>query len=90
MRHPSAQDFLQMPLSPAHHRLARRGTLVVAVLAFLVLLVGTVFRNSAQKQPEPEKSSAEEAPPGSFRPTADQWRSLTIEPVKTAAVSIPL
>ena len=79
-----AQELPCMTFSPDQRRLARRGVLAVVVLAIIAFLVVMISRNGAQTQPDPKEPSATETGSGSFHPTADQWGSLTIEPVRTA------
>ena len=73
-----------MTFPPDQRRLARRGVLAVVVLAIIAFLAVMISRNGAQTQPDPKEPSARETGSGSFHPTADQWGSLTIEPVRTA------
>lgn len=65
--------------------LARRGRFAVTVIAAVAVLGWLASRSPAQEKPDPTQSSASEAGPGGFRPTAAQWKSLTIEPVQTTA-----
>src|SRR6516164_518131 len=70
------------PLSMKDRRLSRRAKLVALVLVAAIAVGATwLVWTTLAEQPENARPTTSADPPGTFRPTQQQWRGLKLEPV---------
>ena len=72
----------QPPLSIKDRRLSRRAKLLAVVLVAAIAVGATwLVWTTLAEQPENARPTTSADPPGTFRPTQQQWRGLKLEPV---------
>jgi cobalt-zinc-cadmium efflux system membrane fusion protein len=73
---------IQPPISGKSRRVSPRAQLVALVLVAAIAVGATwLVWTTLAEQPENARSTTSADPPGTFRPTQQQWRGLKLEPV---------